>query len=109
MVMGGHTATVGWLRSRTDTFHADVHLLEAVPPAATAPGSAGSLRWLALEPAAAPPAPAGPDGGAAAAAAAARGAAPAAREYHTLTALADGRLLMFGGACVSAIGFTECL
>ncbi len=105
--MGGHTATVGWLRSRTDTFHADVHLLEAVPPAAMAPGSAGSLRWLALEPAALPSAAAGPDGGtAAAAAAAATGAAPAAREYHTLTALADGRVLMFGGACVSKVSFT---
>lgn len=48
VVACGHTATVGWLRSRTDTFHSDVQLLEAVPPAAAAPGSAGGLRWVQL-------------------------------------------------------------
>ena len=53
VVACGHTATVGWLRSRTDTFHSDVHLLEAAAPAAAATGgpagaSPGGLRWVAL-------------------------------------------------------------
>ena len=71
---------------RSDVFHSDAHLLEAAP---------GGLRWLSLT---------GEAGGGGGDAAAGGGSStgssrggPGAREYHTLTALSDGRLLMFGG------------
>ncbi|EIE22836.1 galactose oxidase [Coccomyxa subellipsoidea C-169] len=67
VVMGGRTAELGWFRTRTDTFHNDVALVDC---------EAGALQWRA------PPV---------------AGEAPTPREFHTLAALSGGRLLLFGG------------
>ena len=67
VAVGGRTAEIGWFRTRTDTFHNDVALVDCTQPA---------LQWRA------PPV---------------EGEPPLAREFHTLSALSSGRLLLFGG------------
>lgn len=70
IVMGGHTSEISWFRAKTDTLLRDVALLER---------SAATLQWAL------------PD-------TATDKQGPAAREFHTLTALATNhRLLLFGG------------
>ncbi len=68
VVMGGRTAELGWFRTRTDTFHNDVALVDC---------EAGSAPQWRVPPVA--------------------GEAPQPREFHTLAALPGGRLLLFGG------------
>ena len=70
LVMGGRTAEMGWFRTRTDTFHNDIALVDCT--------ASPALQWRA-------PPVAGEE-------------APAPREFHTLSALSGGRLLLFGGA-----------
>ena len=74
---------LGWFRTRTDTFHNDVALVDA------APGNA-ALQWRAP---------------------AVAGEGPAPREFHTLSPLPGGRLLLFGGepACVFGKVWLQCL
>ena len=43
VVFGGHTATIGWLRSRTDVYHRDVAVL---PHDALSPGEAEPLSHI---------------------------------------------------------------
>ena len=66
VVMGGHTAEVGWFRSKTDIFHNDIAIIDRT----------GQVRWRTPE---------------------VSSQLPPARELHSLTALSDGRLLLFGG------------
>ncbi|CAL8464836.1 g4371 [Coccomyxa elongata] len=68
VVMGGRTAELGWFRTRTDTFHNDVALVDC---------EAGSAPQWRVPPVV--------------------GEAPQPRELHTLAALSGGRLLLFGG------------
>lgn len=71
--MGGRTAEVGWFRTRTETFHNDVSVVDCE--------AARTLQWRAPQ---------------------VSGEAPAPREFHTLSALSNGRLLLFGGAPASS-------
>lgn len=76
--MGGHSSETSWFRAKTDTLLRDVVLLQR---------SAATLQW------ALPDQQMDNHG-------------PAAREFHTLTALAtDHRLLLFGGGCLEEGGF----
>lgn len=75
VVMGGRTADLGWFRTRTDMFHNDLVAMDR--------DGEGAVRWTAC---------------------AVTGDAPAPREFHSLTPLSGGRLLLFGGAAPHAIG-----
>ena len=113
VVFGGHTAVIGWLRSRSDVFHRDVAALQTEGALGFGCSSCRGLCtddvlamltcWLSQRhggPDLPSPCWSGSHGG--------RhvwrqmdlpadDSGPGPREYHTLTALSGGRLIAYGG------------